>query len=270
VALLALFVVVQSGTALNLGLSSAVLGGMVAILPLLFVAFVKVILPFAPRSEFGFLLILALLCAYLTRSLGVYYLVGAFAVGVTAVRLRQRLPELASERLLVGIELFASFFIPFYFFKAGLHLERADFIAKAIGLGLLFVIITVPIRIAIVAVLRHFALGERFKDGARVGLSLTPTLVFTLVLADILRERYGLPSYLFGALIVFSLLNTMIPGFILRKNVAGFEEPRLDLDRHPQPVTAVEIAPPPGEPPPSEPPPALPPAGEPPPPPTEP
>src|SRR5207253_1314575 len=78
---------------------------MIAVLPFVFRGFVGRVLPFAPRSEFAFLVILALICAYVTRLLGVYYLVGAFVVGLTAVRLKDKLPALASERLLVGIEL---------------------------------------------------------------------------------------------------------------------------------------------------------------------
>ena len=48
-------------------------------------------------------------------------------VGVTAARLRKQVPALASERLAIGIELFASFFIPFYFFKAGLSFRSEYF-----------------------------------------------------------------------------------------------------------------------------------------------
>lgn len=225
IALGALFFVVQSTSFKNLGSSTLALGLMIVLLPLVFQVFASRILPFAPKSEFAFLMILALVCAYMTRHLGVYYLVGAFVVGITAVRLRKRLPELASERLLVGIELFASFFIPFYFFKAGLHLEREYFSWQAVLLGLAFVALAVPLRIAIVAGFRRLALGEPWRDGARVGLSLVPTLVFTLVLADILRERYELSAPLFGALVVFALVNTALPGFLLRAAPPEFAEP---------------------------------------------
>jgi Kef-type K+ transport system membrane component KefB len=225
VALAALFLVVQSSHVADLAFASVALGAMLAVLPFAFYVFAKRVLPFAPKSEFTFLLILALLCAFITRKLGVYYLVGAFVVGVTAVRLRKRLPELASERLLIGIELFASFFIPFYFFKAGLHLQSSLFGLKAVMLGLAFVAIAVPLRVAIVAGFRSLALGEKKEDSVRVGLSLVPTLVFTLVLADILRERYALPDHLFGALTVFALLNTAIPGFVLRSAPPDFVAP---------------------------------------------
>lgn len=225
VALLALFVTVQSASFAGLFQASAVLVVMVVLLPLVFELFARVILPYAPKSEFAFLLILALVCAYVTRQLGVYYLVGAFVVGVTAVRLRKRLPVLASERLLVGIELFASFFIPFYFFKAGVHLEERYFTERSLVLGLAFVAVGVPLRVGVVALFRRFTLKESWADSSRVGLSLVPTLVFSLVLADILRERYALSAELFGALVVFALCNTVLPGLILRASPPEFSEP---------------------------------------------
>jgi len=216
VALLGLFVVVQSGSVLEFSASAVALAGMVLVLPWIFQAFAARVLPFAPKSEFAFLVILALVCASVTRQLGVYYLVGAFVVGVTAVRLRKRLPALASERLLIGIELFASFFAPFYFFKAGLHLEAGFFGWDAVLLGLAFVAVSVPTRVGVVAAFRRMALGEPLRSGTRVGLSLVPTLVFTLVLAGILRERFGLSDRLFGALVVYALINTTLPGVALR------------------------------------------------------
>jgi Kef-type K+ transport system membrane component KefB len=225
VALAALFFVVQSTSLTAFATSSVALVALVLLLPRVFQVFATRVLPFAPKSEFAFLLILALVSAYLTRHLGVYYLVGAFVVGVTAVRMRKRLPALASDRLLVGIELFASFFIPFYFFKAGLHFVREDFALRAVLIGLCFTLVAVPLRVGIVAGHRRLSLKEPLRDGARVGLSLVPTLVFSLVLADILRDRYQLEPTLYGALIVFALVNTALPGFLLRATPPDFVKP---------------------------------------------
>lgn len=227
IALAALFFVVQSSSITALATSSGALIAMVLLLPFVFEFFAARILPHAPKSEFAFLLILALACAYLTRHLGVYYLVGAFVVGVTAVRLRKRLPNLASERLVIGIELFASFFIPFYFFKAGLHLTAELFTLESVLIGIGFVVFAVPLRIGVVMLYRRVTLGEGFSEGARVGLSLVPTLVFTLVLADILHERFALPDRLFGALVVFALINTALPGLLLRAASIDFDTPEV-------------------------------------------
>ncbi|MBL8231227.1 MAG: cation:proton antiporter [Bryobacterales bacterium] len=227
VALAVLFVTVQSAEVSRLALASLALIALVALLPVMFRAFDRLIAPFAPRTEFSFLILTALLCAHVTRELGVYYLVGAFIVGLTAVRMRHTIPNLSSHRLTTGVELFASFFIPFYFFKAGLHLQAEHFSLKSLGIGLALLAVVIPIRILRVAAHWRLVLREPWPVGFRIGTAVIPTLVFTIVLAEILRDRFGLSPELFGALIVFTLINTLVPGFALRIPPPEFENPKL-------------------------------------------
>jgi len=226
VALLVLFVTLQSSSLEQLALSVGVLAALIAVLPLVFRAFARVVVPYAPKSEFAFLLMIAVLCAFATRKLGVYYLVGAFVVGLTAQRFRERLPAITSEQMLHAVEMFASFFVPFYFFRAGLHLQREDFGWNALGTGLLLLLSLALVRVAAVAIHRRIALREPVRSGMRIGVSMLPTLVFTLVLADILRERFGISATLFGALIVYTLANTLIPSFVLRLPPRGYDSLR--------------------------------------------
>lgn len=232
VALGILFVTIQSSDVQTLGLSALAIVAMIALLPPIFRLFARVIAPFAPKTEFTFLVIIALICALITRQLGVYYLVGAFVVGVTAIRLRRDLPELSTEKLLGGIELFATFFIPFYFFKAGLHLRPEHFSWSALGIALLLLVVFVPVRIARVAAHRRLVLKEPWTIGARIGTAVIPTLVFTIVIAEILEERYRLEPKLFGALIVFTLVTTLLPGFMLRTPAAEYETPEVPRVPH--------------------------------------
>lgn len=225
IALAVLFVAIQSSSVEKFSVSAAALAAMILVLPWLFKTFAKFVLPYAPKSEFTFLMILAAICAYVTRQLGVYYLVGAFVVGITAVRLKKRLPALGAEKLIGGVELFASFFIPFYFFKAGLHLEAADFSWQALWIGLALVAVAVPLRVGIVVLHRRLAVHETAKDSFRVSLSLVPTFVFTIVLAGILREKFQLDGSVFGGLMVFTIINTMLPGLILRAPPPDFDSP---------------------------------------------
>jgi Kef-type K+ transport system membrane component KefB len=227
VALAVLFLTIQSSDVGTLSLSALALAAMVVLLPPVFRAFAIVIAPFAPKTEFTFLVLVALLCALITRELGVYYLVGAFVVGLTAVRLRKELPALSSEKLLGGVELFASFFIPFYFLNAGLHLRAEHFSWAAVGLAAALLAIVLPIRILRVALHRRWVLDEPLKVGARIGTAVIPTLVFTMVIAEILQERFELAPDRFGALIIFALLNTLIPGIVLRLPPPEFETPEV-------------------------------------------
>ncbi len=225
VALAALFVILQSTTAGRLALTSLVLALLLAMLPFVFRAFATGIAPHAPRSEFAFLLMVGVLAAYVTRLLGMYYLVGAFVVGVTAQRFRGRFPAFASEPMLHALEVFASFFVPFYFFGAGLDLHSADFGLDSVLLGLVFLGVAFPVRVGVVALHRRLVLREPLARGARVALPLVPTLVFTLVLAAILRDRYAVPPMVFGGLIVYTLLDTVLPGLVLHVPAPAYEEP---------------------------------------------
>jgi Kef-type K+ transport system membrane component KefB len=229
-ALFALFVTVQADDGASLALSSLAMVAMVALLPIVLRFFADVVLPHAPGTELSLLLVVALVCASVTRLLGVYYLVGAFVVGVVAVRLRRHVPALASARVQSALELFATFFVPFYFFKAGLHLPETLVSPRALALGAALLAVVLPVRVLLVALVHRGTAGQPLAEGARLGTALVPTLVFTLVLGDILAERFGLDADLHGALAVFTIVNTMLPGFLLRACVrreSALSEPAL-------------------------------------------
>jgi Kef-type K+ transport system membrane component KefB len=224
-ALAILFVVLQSGSRETLALSALALVALVVALPVAFRVFAKFVVPHAPKTEFAFLLMVAVLCALATEKLGVYYLVGAFLAGVAAQRFRRELPSLASEQMLHAVEAFASISVPFYFFHAGNKLRSDDLSWDAFGLGLLFLSVGVPLRLVGVSMHRWLRLGEDPRRGLRVTIPLLPTLVFTLVLAEILRERYGVHSTLFGALVVYALGTTLLPALLLKAAPPEFDHP---------------------------------------------
>ncbi|QNH15979.1 cation:proton antiporter [Xanthomonas sp. SS] len=215
-ALAALFVILQAGDPWRMGLSSLALLAMLVGLPLLFVALGRWVAPQAPGSEFSLLVMVGLIAAYITYSLGVYYLVGAFIAGLVARLLRQRMPLLASDENLHAVRLFASFFVPFYFFNAGTKVPSGALSLQALGLGLALTACVLPLRIGIVWLQRRLLFGEDARSSLRVSLALAPTLIFTLVLAAILRERFAIADALFGALLLYAALSTLLPSLLLR------------------------------------------------------
>lgn len=219
----ALFFALQSTSVVRLGMASLAMLAIVLLIPLAFRLFAANVAPHAPRSEFAFLLMVALVCSYATRRLGVYYLVGAFVVGVAAQRFRARMPAMSSEKMVDALEAFGSVFIPFYFFNAGSHVDRRELGPAAIALGLAFVATFVPIRIAVTIAHRRLMLGDPFEKAKRISVSLVPTLVFSLVIAEILRDRFDAPDMLVGALVVYTVINTTIPAFVLHVAPPEFE-----------------------------------------------
>ena len=207
IALAGLFFILQTTSWERFALATIAMVLIVAFIPFAFRVFARRIAPFAPRSEFAFLLMVAVVCAYATRTLGVYYLVGAFLVGVAAQRFRMQLPAMSSEKMVDALEAFGSVFIPFYFFAAGL------------------LVVVTPLRILSVTLHRRLALREPFAQSRRIGIALVPTLVFTLVLSSILQLDFAAPQWLVGALIIYTVVNTLLPAFALRGQAPEFTEP---------------------------------------------
>jgi Kef-type K+ transport system membrane component KefB len=226
-ALAVLFVVMQSSSVGRLAGATLILLVLIAVIPPAFRLFAVSVAPWAPKSEFAFLVMMAVVVAYATRQLGAYYLVGAFVVGVAAQRMRSELPAEASERLLHAVEVFASFFAPFYFFTAGAELPRDVFSLRSLGYGLLITAVIIPFRLAAVLLHRRFALQEPARESLRVAVPMLPTLVFTLVLAGILRERFALDDAYVGALVVYAVLNTTMPGIFMRTPPPQYDAPTL-------------------------------------------
>lgn len=231
IALIVLFVILQSSSAERLALSAAALIAMIIALPLVFHFFAARIAPLAPNSEYAFVLMVAILCAYATREMGVYYLVGAFLVGIAAQRFRHHALDLSSERMFQAVQVFASFFVPFYFFHAGLEIPSEAFGMEGVVTGIVFLLVVTPFRIGTYMVHRRLVLGERWKKSTRVAVPLLPTLVFTLVIASILKERFDISSAVFGGLIIYAIGTAMVPGLILRFVAPGYDDLDVFWDR---------------------------------------
>lgn len=224
IALAALFFVLQSTSVRQLLFSLAAMAAVVIVIPVAFRTFSALIAPYAPRSEFAFLLLVGIACAYATRLLGVYYLVGAFLVGVAAQRFRAKLPAMSSERVVDALEAFGSVFIPFYFFHAGQGILAEHISWRAIAAGVLLVAVLVPLRVGVISFHRKIALKEAFEASRRIGSAMIPTLVFTLVLVEILLDRFDVSPIVAGALVFYTVANTTLPAFILHTPPADFED----------------------------------------------
>lgn len=216
-ALLALFILLQSSSIERLAWSSTVLLAMTLLLPALFIFLGRWVMPYAPGSGFSLLVMVGLIAAFITKELGVYYLVGAFLAGFIARRLRQRLPELASYENLHAVQLFASFFVPFYFFHNGMHVPQGAWSAESLLLGVAITALFLPLRIGSVWLQRRIVFQESARASLNVSVALAPTLIFTLVLATILRERYAIAESWYGALLIYAGLSTLVPSLFLSR-----------------------------------------------------
>ena len=243
-ALAVLFVALQAGDPMQFAASSAAMVALLVGLPLLFMALGRWVMPHAPGSEFSLLVMVGMVAAYVTFNLGVYYLVGAFIAGLTARLLQDRMPKLASFDNIHALRLFATFFVPFYFFHAGTGISRDALTWDALLVGLAITAIVLPLRVGMIWLQRRILFKENHESAMRVSVALAPTLVFTLVIAEVLHARFAIPGALFGGLVLYTTLNTMLPSLLLRQ---PFDIDPLDAGepwRHPEDVSPSGSTPP--------------------------
>ena len=214
-ALTVLFVVSQAGSMKSLAISTAALVMLIVLTPLFFLALGRWVLPYAKGSEFSLLLMVGIICAVISENLGVHVLVGAFVAGLVAGLLRTRLTTLASEQNLHAVRLFASFFVPFYFFHEGVEVPSGALVLKALFYGIAISAVVLPIRIGKNWLECRFFSKRSPRSGIRVAIALTPTLIFTLVIAGILHEKFHIDDALYGGLLVYAAISTILPSFVL-------------------------------------------------------
>jgi Kef-type K+ transport system membrane component KefB len=211
-----LFMVIsQAGSIKTLLISGSAVVLLIALMPLLFLALGRWVVPYAPGTEFSLLLMVGLICAVITETLGVYYLVGAFVAGLVARSLNKRMKTLASTENLDAIRLFATFFIPFYFFHNGLGVPTAALAFSSLLYGLVLSACLIPIRLAVVWLQSRFMQHRAHRGSVRVAIALTPTLIFTLVIAEILRENFSISPPLYGGLLVYAAIASILPSLTL-------------------------------------------------------
>lgn len=217
IALIILFFVLKSESVLSLSISLVQLILLIFALPVIFRIFARLILPFAQGTEAAFFLMLATIFGYLTKKLGIYYLFGSFIVGISINRFKGMFPAMQIDELLKSLRLFSSFFIPFYFFSSGQKVDPNLFSFSALSLALgLFVIIMIS-KAIFGFLMRYMIVKNGVKDALMVSLGGMPTLIFGLVLANILKSEFNLADNIYAALLLNTILLSIVPTFIMKK-----------------------------------------------------
>ena len=116
---------------------------------------------------------------------------------------------------LQAVRRFASFFIPFYFFHEGLNVPGGALVLRSVLYGVALLAVVVPVRIAKIWAQTCWLSKRGGRGGFRVAVALTPTLIFTLVIAGILHETFHIDDALYGGLLIYAAGTTLLPSFVL-------------------------------------------------------
>ncbi len=228
-AILAVLVFSQSGTPRDLAVGVGVLVALIAVLPAVFWVFHHTILRWAKGTEFSFMMVIALLAAYVTHHLGVHYLVGAFVVGLVARRYllwsaREGVAAAPVMTALSSFRFFSMFFLPFFFFLAGLSVPAEGLGRQSLIAAGVLLLAILPLRVLVVMVHRKLAIGESWHEGFNVGLMLGPTTVFSVAVAGILQDRFDVPDWLLVGLILYGAATSMTPLLTMQVRSVEYED----------------------------------------------
>lgn len=175
-----------------------------------------------PRAEFVSIFMLAMLFSYGSKALGLYYIFGAFATGMILAKLNQDEMRPQTRDHMKAIELIVALFLPIYFFRAGaqIPLSSITLVSVLVGIGFLltWVLRAMPILLARTAIRR-----EPWFGSAKIAMALAPTLVFGLVIAEMLAAQEGTPAWVVGAVIIHTLLVTILPSIVLHSRIGELD-----------------------------------------------
>lgn len=210
----------------------AFVAGVVAAVPLAFALFQRTLLRWAPHSEASLVMIIGLFAAYASHAAGVHDLVGAFVAGVAARRSlrwceQHGLQVRGVESALDSFRFFAAFLMPFFFFATGLRLPASAFGREALLFAGALLLACVPPRVLVTMLHRRVRVHERWSVSFNVALLITPTLVFALAVAEILRARGVAEDWLLGGLAIYGAATCFLP-LLRRRHPALAPAPALE------------------------------------------
>ena len=211
ISIIVMFIALQSHDLKVMSFSILFFVGLFLILPLVFKFYFKFISPYAPNSEVPFLVVISLIAGVISKELGAYYLIGAFIVGLVGSQFKHKILKHDEETLFMALSSFFNVFLPFYFFYAGVKLTFGGFTVEALQLGAVFLILFIPLRLALNATSIKWMLKDFKKHPYDISLSLMPTLIFGLVIAGILKERNAVSSTIIYGLIFYTLISSLLP-----------------------------------------------------------
>ena len=218
ISIILLFFALQVNEPRAMGVSLAFFAVLYLLLPLIFKFFFRFISPYAPNTEVPFLVALSLISGVISKELGAYYLVGAFMVGLIGSRFKSEIFKDKEESIFMSLSSFFNVFLPFYFFYSGLKINVLEIELNAFLMGLAFVVIFIPLRLFVIYLSVNTLDGENKIGKRKISLSLMPTLIFGLVIAGILKDKNAISDTLFYALIIYTLLSSLVPAFMVPKS----------------------------------------------------
>lgn len=182
------------------------------------------------NAPFAFALLLTLGLAALSGYIGLAAIIGAFLAGMVLAETRD---ETHLEHQVLPLY---QFLVPFFFVITGAELDPAVFTDPAVvalAAGLTALAVLGKLAGGMVGAWGLAASGSRLRSAALVGVGMVPRGEVGLIIAGIGRTQGVLPDHIFSAVVIMSIVTTLVAPPLLKYLLRGDAR-----------VTAVKAAPP--------------------------
>jgi Kef-type K+ transport system membrane component KefB len=167
--------------------------------------------------EFPLVFFIGLISAFFTEFLGLHFLLGAFIAGIFIENflhnLHQDMKIKNDERknITETFKFISYIFLPFYFFSIGLRIKP-----DLLNPRLIFIAMGIFIIISAISLIIHYSHRRlRFeKDNThdlQAAILMLPTLMFTIIIADILLANKIITLEIFSILLYYAIFSSFLP-----------------------------------------------------------
>jgi Kef-type K+ transport system membrane component KefB len=195
------------------------IAGLIILLPFVLRILYRYIFSKLVGTEFTFIFVVAVISAFVTEFIGLHFLVGAFIAGmvsrtfvneIIADKKYTHITPSKGKQIIVGFNFFVLTFTPFFFFVTGLKINTDAFQLHNLLFAFLMAVLISLIKIVITSLHRTISFKEKFSKSSAISVWLTPTLVFTFVIADILKSYFIISVEIYNTLLLYGLFTALI------------------------------------------------------------
>src|SRR3989338_5323824 len=169
------------------------------------------------EATFSMVLVVGLIIAVISESLGLGPVIGAFLAGVL-IQLSDHFKK-EEHDIIEELKIFTfAFIIPFFFLNIGLHFDYAS-IFQNIGLVIL-VILVATVGKLLGAVIVTPLTDLTLKQTHLIGLAMNSRGAVELIIAEIARKNELIPIEVYSAIVAMAVVTTIIFPIVLRNTIS--------------------------------------------------
>ena len=167
--------------------------------------------------EFPLVFFIGLISAFFTEFLGLHFLLGAFIAGIFIenflhnLHQDMRIKDGERKSITDTFRFISYIFLPFYFFRIGLKIKPELLNLRLIMIALGIFVAISAVNIAIHYLHRQLRFDKKNRYNLQAAILMLPTLMFTIIIADILLANGIIVIETFSILLYYAIFSSFLP-----------------------------------------------------------